>query len=298
MTWAYDRLVNFLKVLMLNKFLRYLKALRSMQRVNMALARGGATSSLRILDLTNPVSWEFSGFSQNGEDGIIDILTRQIINPNRYFIEIGASDALENNTTWLAVARRFSGIWVEGDQATSSWCSYLFTALNYGVQSICMFVTKNTVEELKEKALFTNPDVFSLDIDGNDYFIAEAILKSGMRPRIFVVEYNSTFGPEMSVTIPYQESFRICRNFGENLYYGCSISAWRNLFSKFGYSFVTVDTNGVNGIFIDPQEFDENFIKNIRGKNFADNFSQLREYKKPWISQFELIASKDFLEVT
>ena len=43
------------------------------------------------------------------------------------------------------------------------------------------------------------------------------------------------------------------------------------LFSKFGYSFVTVDTNGVKGIFIDPQQFDENFLKKIRGKNFADN---------------------------
>ena len=169
---------------MLNKFLRYLKTLRSMQRVRLALARGGATSSLKILDLTNPVSWEFSGFSQNGEDGIIDDLTRQINNPNRCFIEIGASDALENNTTWLSVAKRFSGIWAEGDKATSSWCSHLFTALNYGVQSICIFVTKNNVKELHEQALFSNPDVFSLDIDGNDFYIAEAILKSGMRPSI------------------------------------------------------------------------------------------------------------------
>ena len=133
-----------------------------MQRVNMALSRGGATSSLRIQDLSDPVTWEFSGFSQNGEDGIIDILTRQINNPNRYFIEIGASDALENNTTWLAIARRFSGIWVEGDQATSSWCSHLFTSLNYGVQSICMFATKNNVEEVRKQALFNNPDDFRL----------------------------------------------------------------------------------------------------------------------------------------
>lgn len=278
---------------MLNKFLRYLKSLRSMQRVNMALARGAATSALRTLDFTDPGSWEFSGFSQNGEDGIIDVLTRHIIKPNRYFIEIGASDALENNTAWLAIARRFSGIWIEGDQAVSEWCKYLFTSLNYGVEIVCMFVTKEKVGELKKRALYTDPDVFSLDIDGNDYHVAEAVLSASFRPKIFVVEYNAAFGPDMSVTIPYREDFRVLQAHGENLYYGCSIGAWKKLFAKFGYNFVTVDSNGVNAIFINPLEFDADFVQNIRGMDFADNFSQLREYRMAWEGQFELIRNRD-----
>lgn len=282
---------------MLDKLLNYLKSLRSMQRINMALARGGATASLRNIDLSDPSTWEFSGFSQNGEDGIIDLLTRRIENPNRFFIEIGASDALENNTTWLAIARRFSGIWVEGDQSTSDWCSYLFTALNYGVESVCMFVTKDKVYDLKARSPHANPDVFSLDIDGNDYYIANAVLSSGMRPRIFIVEYNSSFGPELSVTIPYRDDFRNNRAYGENLYYGCSIAAWKKLFAQFGYVFVTVDTNGVNGVFIDPHEFNEEFVKNIRGKYFAENFAQLREYRVNWEKQFELIYNRELVTV-
>ncbi len=261
------------------------------------MREGGATSALRALDFTDPVSWEFSGFSQNGEDGIIDVLTRRISHPNRYFIEIGASDALENNTAWLAIARRFSGIWIEGDQATSDRCAYLFTSLNYGVESICMFATKDNAAELGRRALYTNPDVFSLDIDGNDYHVAEAVLSSGLRPKIFIVEYNSAFGPDMSVTIPYREDFRIIRTHGENLYYGCSIGAWKKLFLKFGYSFVTVDTNGVNAVFIDPHEFDTGFVKGIRGRDFADNFSQLREYRMPWNGQFALISERDLVQI-
>ena len=111
------------------------------------------------------------------------------------------------------------------------------------------------------------------------------------------MENNSSFILDMSITNPYQEDFRICRNFGENLYYGCSVSAWGNLYSKFGYFFITVDTNGVNAIFIDPQELDENFIKNINGIYFAENLSQLREYKKPWDKQLELINAKKFVKV-
>lgn len=284
-------------MLMLKKFLRYLKSLRSMQRVNMALARGAAASSLRTLDASTPSTWEFSGFSQNGEDGIIDFLSRRIKQPNHYFIEIGASDALENNTTWLAIARRYSGMWIEGDQATSDWCSYLFTSLNYGVESVCMFVTKEKVAQLQARSLHANPDIFSLDIDGNDYYIADAILSSGMRPRIFIVEYNSSFGPELSVTIPYRDDFRNNRAYGENLYYGCSITAWKKLFAKFGYHFVSVDTNGVNGIFIDPKEFDAEFVRNIIGQDFAENFAQLREYRVDWEKQFELISDRKLVTV-
>jgi len=50
MNWADDRLVNFLIDLTINRFLRSPKALVSKQRVNKALARGGATSLLGILD--------------------------------------------------------------------------------------------------------------------------------------------------------------------------------------------------------------------------------------------------------
>jgi len=269
-----------------------------MQRINMAIARGGATSTLRMVDYADPSSWEFSGFSQNGEDGIIDVLTRFIKSPNNYFIEIGASDALENNTSWLAIARRFKGIWVEGDKATSDYCTYLFANLNYGVECINLFTTKDNIANIANRSLYKKPDVFSLDIDGNDYYVAEAILTFGLRPKVFVVEYNSAFGPNASVTIPYQEDFQINRAYGHNLYYGCSISAWKKLFSKFEYSFVTVDTNGVNAVFIDTVEFDIDFVKNIRGKNFLENFAQQSEYRFPWAEQFKLIYEKKLVQIT
>src|SRR5512141_2082867 len=113
---------------MIAKFFRFLRSLRSLQRINIALARGGAMSAARQIDLSNPATWEFAGFSQNGEDGIIDVLTSHITNPNRYFVEIGASDGLENNTSWLAVGRRYGGLWIEGDPTASAHCSEIFAA--------------------------------------------------------------------------------------------------------------------------------------------------------------------------
>ncbi len=60
----------------------------------------------RDVDLRSPQSWEFSGFSQNGEDGILDVLRRQLKQRNRYFVEIGSADGLQNNSSWLVVAEQ------------------------------------------------------------------------------------------------------------------------------------------------------------------------------------------------
>lgn len=265
-----------------------------MQSITMSLARGGATSALRTIDPTDPATWEFSGFSQNGEDGIIDVLASRIRKPNRYLIEVGASDGLENNTSWLAVARRFSGLWIEGDPEASERCQYVFTRLNYGLEILQMFVTQESAARVYDSALHADPDVLSLDIDGNDYYVAQALLMSGLKPKVFIVEYNSAFGPDQAITIPYCEDFRLGKGRGNNLYYGCSIAGWKKLFSQHGYHFVTTELNGVNAIFINPAEFDDSFVEGIRPQEFSENFSQAREYKTDWLSQFDLIRGREF----
>ena len=81
--------------------MNYLLDTRDRQRINIALSKGGAMMHARNIDLTQPATWEFSGFSQNGEDGILDVLRKNLLESNRYFIEIGAADGIENNSAWL-----------------------------------------------------------------------------------------------------------------------------------------------------------------------------------------------------
>ena len=45
--------------------------------------------------------YEYSNFSQNGEDGIIDFLTQNLLVNNKIFFEIGCGNGLENNSTNL-----------------------------------------------------------------------------------------------------------------------------------------------------------------------------------------------------
>lgn len=279
------------------KFYRFLHGIRIMQRVNMALSRGAATSSLRHVDLRIPRTWEFSGFSQNGEDGIIDVLAGYIRSPNRYFVEIGASDGLENNTTWLALAKRYSGVMIEGDADVSAWCRYWISSLCNGVECRNLFVTKDNVAELKSLFLRWDPDVFSLDVDGNDYYIAASLLEHGFRPKIAVVEYNSVFGPDLRLSVEYNSDFSLDSQGNHRLYFGCSIAAWKQLFARYGYEFVTVDLNGVNAFFVDIQALKVSSLDITEKLEYQMSFSHAREYKIPWEKQFELIKHMSFTRV-
>ena len=281
----------------LKKLSNYLNGLRAIGRMNMALSRGAATSSLRRIDLTRPETWEFSGFSQNGEDGIIDVLTNQMRARNRYFIEIGASDGMENNSSWLALASKYSGLMVEGDPATAAWGKYLVCPHNYGVEYVSMFVNSKTLPQLTDLAVHQDPDVFSLDIDSIDYYIAKMVLEAGFHPKIFVVEYNSAFGPDQSLTVKYSDDFRVNNDYGKSIYYGCSLTAWRKLFADFGYRFVTVDLRGINAFFIAPEAFNTSFVDQIVGTDYLENVSHTREYKMGWEKQFDLIRDLEFTQV-
>ena len=282
---------------MIQKLSNYLNGLRAMGRMNLAMSRGAATSALRHIDLVRPETWEFSGFSQNGEDGIIDVLTSKIIARNRYFIEIGASDGLENNTSWLALASKYTGLMIEGNPAMAAWGKYLICPHNYGIEYASMFVNAKTIPQLTSLAIHKDPDVFSLDIDSIDYYIAKTVLEAGFHPKIFIVEYNSAFGPEQSLTVKYRDDFCVVNEYGKSLYYGCSLAAWRKLFSDFGYRFVTVDVRGINAFFIAPQAFDMSFVDHIVGTEYLENVSHTREYKMDWSKQFELIRDFEFTQV-
>jgi len=282
---------------MISKLKNYLLGLHERQKICIALAKGAVSKNARNIVLATPESWEFSGFSQNGEDGIIDVLRSQLSNSNRYFIEIGSADGIENNTGWLTVAEKYNGIMIEGSKKLVESAARSVAVYSIGVECVNLFVTKENVEQLKLLAFHLDPDIFSLDIDGNDYYIAQELFNAGFRPKIFVVEYNSVYGPERSVTVEYKSDFNYRKEHETELYYGVSITAWRKFFENHGYRFVTVDRNGVNAFFVDPQYFDSSFLDGINGVQYAENRYQFRKFRKTSNEQFLLIKNQKFVEI-
>jgi len=282
---------------MIQRILDQLLDFRDRQRILVALGRGAATLNARYVDVTDPGSWEFSGFSQNGEDGLISVLRRHIRDQNRYFIEIGAADGVENNSSWLAIAEKLSGLMIEGDRRLARRGERLMSSLSVGVEVRNMFVGRSNAHEVVEWALYRDPDVFSLDIDGMDFYVAEALFAAGLRPKIAVVEYNSAFGPDRKFTVKYADNFDFRAAHPSALYYGVSVAGWREFFGRHGYRFITVDRNGVNAVFVCPEHFDGGFVDAVRGRVFAENWYQLRKFRVPHEQQFRMISELAFVEI-
>lgn len=134
-------------------------------------------------------------YSQNGEDGVIERLFDIFGTTDRKYVEIGTGDGAECNTRNLR-ERGWSGIMIDA--------AYENPAMALHQE----FVTAANVNDLFAKyAVQQELDLLSLDIDGQDYWVWQAIA-SCYRPRVAVIEYNEGLPSHLAVTIPYDAGYR------------------------------------------------------------------------------------------
>lgn len=189
----------------------------------------------------------FKVYSQNDEDGIIAEIFRRIGTQSRRFVEIGAADGLENNTVWLLL-QGWSGTWIEGSPELTGRASQKFASL-VGAGRLSVrneMVTRGTARQFDREGVFADIDLFSLDIDGNDYHIMEAI--TGLNARVVIVEYNAKFPPPHEFVMKCNESADYSWDLTD--YFGASLSSWDQLMRTKGYSLVGCNITGSNAFFV------------------------------------------------
>jgi len=193
-------------------------------------------------------------FSQSDEDGItIEILRRIGLLNDGVYAEFGVGDGTENNTLILA-ALGWKGFWVGGEDLKPNISN------NDYFQYLKKWITIENIVELANEGLCRigcdKVDVISLDLDGNDIYFVEKILSFGMRPKLFIVEYNAKFPPPIEFQITY-DSHHIWK--GDD-YFGASLSSFDKLFTKHNYQLVCCNLfTGTNAFFMD-REFSDKFI--------------------------------------
>ncbi|HOZ87674.1 MAG TPA: hypothetical protein PL029_07950, partial [Bacteroidia bacterium] len=97
--------------------------------------------------------------------------------------------------------------------------------------------------------------ILHIDIDGNDYWIWQKIER--VKADIVIVEYNSLFGDQRPITIPYKADFNRTQAHFSNLYFGCSVPALCDLAKEKGYSFVGCNSAGNNAYFVLTEKLGE-----------------------------------------
>jgi len=202
--------------------------------------------------------FESARHSQNGEDGIIAEIFGRIGRTNRSFIEIGASDGVENCTAALVEAG-WRGVWIEGDPAKVGNARQVV-----GTRPVTIaesFVDRASILPVLAKAgAPTRPDLLVIDIDGNDYWVWETL---GRRypARVVVIEYNAVVGPRLNWVMPYDKT----HHWDGTRRHGAGLAALASLGSSLDYTLVGCDSHGVNAFFVVSSEAERFSRRSVQG---------------------------------
>ena len=183
-------------------------------------------------------------YSQNDEDGIIHEIFERIGSTNKRFVEFGVEGGLECNTHFL-LFQGWQGLWLEGSQERyAEICRTFQSALLHSrLRAQNVFVNKENINALLRE-FQGEIDLLSIDIDGNDYHIFEAV--SVISPRVVVIEYNAKFPPYINWVMKYDAAHL----WDGSDKCGASLKALELLGGKKGYQLVGTNLTGVNAFFV------------------------------------------------
>jgi hypothetical protein len=190
----------------------------------------------------------FKVFSQWDEDGIIQYLINKIPIENKVFIEFGVENYEESNTRFLLLNDHWQGAVLDACLPDIRYIQTDRIYWEFDLQAKRTWITRDNIDPLLQGFGFsTDVGLLSIDIDGNEYWIWEAI--QSVRPRIVIIEYSSLFGLQ-PISIPYQEDFDRTDADSSTLYYGCSLAALNHLARKKGYLLLGSNVWGHNAFFV------------------------------------------------
>jgi len=206
----------------------------------------------------------FKAFSQNDEDGILQEIFRRIGTTAKCFVEFGCGDGLENNTAYLLLSG-WSGLWLDACpkrvKAVQRLYKYALEGQRLKIEQK-MLTQENVNETLEHLCGTTEIDLLSIDIDGNDYWLWQALTR--LAPRVVIIEYNATLRPPVSLVQPY----RADAAYNGTNYFGSSLKALEKLGQSKGYSLVGCDLAGINSFFVRNDCLRDQFAAAFTAENY------------------------------
>ena len=212
----------------------------------------GIGQARSIIDLKSYQSLnelELRVFSQFGDDGIIQYLVHNLDLDHKTFVEFGVEDYSESNTRFLLQKDNWSGYVMDGSSQNIARLQNAHYYWRHDLKAKAVFITRENINSLISAgtADFDGLDILHIDIDGNDYWVWKEI---EIKPAVVIMEYNSNFGIERALTVPYDPDFYRTSAHHSNLYWGCSLKALYLLALDKGYCFIGCNSAGNNAYFV------------------------------------------------
>ena len=198
----------------------------------------------------------FKAFSQTDEDGILLYIFSIIGATSKKAVEMCAGDGIECNAANLIIHHGWHGLLVDGNESGIKRGLEFYQknphTYVYPPTFVPAWITRDNVNDIITTHGFAGEiDLLSIDMDGVDYWIWEAI--DSISPRVVVVEYQDILGPDRALTVPYSDSFN-AREYPMTLgmpnFCGASLPAFVKLARSRGYRLVGCNRYGYNAFFI------------------------------------------------
>jgi hypothetical protein len=219
---------------------------------------------------------EFKVFSQFGDDGIIQYLIHRLQSLPDIFVEFGVQNYRESNTRFLLVNNNWRGLVLDADENCINYIRQDEIYWRHTLTARRAFITRENINELLQEAGFAGEiGLLSIDIDGNDYWIWEKI--TTVDPVIVVIEYNSIFGPDLAVTIPYDPQFVRHQAHYSGQFWGASLGALKLLADRKGYSLVGCNSAGINTYFVRHDKIADLRVLSVQEAFFDARFRDSRD---------------------
>lgn len=184
----------------------------------------------------------FKLFSNRNEDGVILRLVNTLKIKEGFFIDIGSNDCINSNCANLVFNLNWSGIFIDADEKLLKIGKRNYTLFkkNKNVEFIKSFVTKENINKLVADSVGQKEiDFISIDIDGNDFEIWEAL---NLNPKIVVVENKIEYG-NYDIVVPVNNNFSPSE-------WGASIVSFTKLSEAKGYTLVATNSAGFNAFYV------------------------------------------------
>jgi len=186
--------------------------------------------------------------SQHGEDGIIEELFNRIGAEGKWCVEFGALNGKHHSNVWNLITNKgWQGVLIEADKTYYDKIAGSYAGAESRITALNRFVSFEGPDRLDTLFAETNLpkefDLLSIDIDGNDYHVWDALLN--YRPKVVAIECNPTIPNDISFVQPRDMSVQ----------QGSSLLALVELAHKKGYCLAAYTTG--NGFFVDKAVFEK-----------------------------------------
>ncbi|WP_430973217.1 hypothetical protein [Sunxiuqinia rutila] len=234
----------------------------------------------------------FRVFSQFEEDGKLLFIFSVIGMDNKTFIEIGSDDGVNSNCANLHFNFGWHGLFIDGNKNAIERGQKFYSKYphpwNYSPKFVCVKVLKDNINQVIENAGFSGEvGLLSIDIDGNDYWIWDAL--EIISPQVVIIETHNEFGYE-DIVVPYDPDYLFPGK--HPVYHGASPIAMRNLARQKGYRLVGANEMGFNFIFI-KNGLAETEIPEVSVESLLQHPSTIESFDKfKEISEWEYVRNR------